>query len=58
LVLELRSRIDDYFFVVCRGIRDVIPKMIGNFLVRNSCEKMRFMLFEQINKSLNLFKLM
>lgn len=36
MVYELRSRVDDYFNVVMRGIKDSIPKMIGYFLVKAS----------------------
>ena len=34
LVLELRARIDKYFHIVVRNMRDVIPKVIGQFLVK------------------------
>ena len=36
MVSELRSRIDEYFNLVMRGIRDSVPKMIGYFLVKAS----------------------
>ena len=36
MVFELRSRIDMYFKVVMRTVRDTIPKVIGTFLVRMS----------------------
>lgn len=29
LVLELRTKIDAYFFVVIRNMRDMVPKIIG-----------------------------
>lgn len=32
--------------------------MIGNFLVRNSVERMKMILFEAVNKSQGMFKLM
>jgi len=35
-ILELRSRIDAYFNLVVRGVRDSVPKAIGWFLVRQS----------------------
>lgn len=34
--MELRSRIDAYFEVVMRGVRDSVPKIVGTFLVRAS----------------------
>jgi Dynamin GTPase effector domain. len=35
-VNELRVRIDDYFTLVLRNVKDSIPKVIGYFLVRKS----------------------
>jgi hypothetical protein len=58
MVNELRKRIDQYFSIVIRGIRDTVPKMIGNFLVRGSQERMRSVLFEATSKSESFFKLM
>lgn len=34
IVDEIRSRIDSYFCIVLRNIRDSIPKVIGHFLVK------------------------
>ena len=36
IVRELRTRIDSYFTIVVRSVRDSIPKAIGYFLVRKS----------------------
>jgi len=36
MVHELRKRIDMYFKVVMRSVRDTVPKIIGTFLVKNS----------------------
>lgn len=36
IVHELRNRIDSYFKVVLRSVRDSIPKHIGSFLVKTS----------------------
>ena len=35
-VREIRARIDAYFRIVCRNVRDSIPKAIGYFLVKAS----------------------
>lgn len=35
LVIELRTKIDAYFFVVIRNLRDMVPKLIGQFLVKH-----------------------
>jgi len=35
-LLEMRNRIDQYFNIVVRNLRDATPKAIGHFLVKNS----------------------
>jgi dynamin 1-like protein len=35
-VKEIRARIDAYFKLVIRNVRDSVPKVIGFFLVKNS----------------------
>lgn len=37
-VQEMRKRIDDYFAIVQRSVKDAIPKAIGYFLVKKSQE--------------------
>jgi hypothetical protein len=39
-VKEIRARIDTYFRIVLRNIRDTVPKTIGYFLVKMSQEKL------------------
>jgi hypothetical protein len=39
-VKEIRARIDTYFRIVLRNVRDTIPKQIGYFLVKMSQEKL------------------
>jgi len=48
---EMRTRIDAYFAIVLRNIRDTIPKLIGNFLVRSIQEKLQYTLYNEINKN-------
>ena len=50
-VNEIRSRIDSYFKIVIRNVRDSVPKVIGYFLVRRIMDKMQLELYEQINSS-------
>ena len=50
-VNEIRSRIDSYFKLVIRNVRDSVPKVIGCFLVRSIMDKMQLELYEQINQS-------
>ena len=44
-VREIRQRIDTYFKIVLRIVRDTVPKQIGYFLVKMSQEKMQFELY-------------
>jgi len=48
---EMRTRIDAYFAIVLRNIRDTVPKIIGNFLVRAVQEKLQYTLYNEINKN-------
>lgn len=34
LIAELRNRIDAYFAITLRNVRDSVPKAVGHFLVR------------------------
>ncbi len=44
-VNEIRLRLDSYFRLVVRSVRDCIPKNIGYFLVKASQEKLQFELY-------------
>ena len=33
---ELRSRVDTYYSIVIRNVRDTVPKAIGYFLVKGA----------------------
>ncbi|CAG9319617.1 unnamed protein product [Blepharisma stoltei] len=46
---EIRNRIDCYFRLVIRTVRDSVPKAIGTFLVRSVMDKMQMELYERIN---------
>ena len=48
---EMRTRIDAYFAIVLRNIRDTIPKVIGNFLVKSVQDKLQYTLYDEINKN-------
>lgn len=50
-VQEIRARIDAYFRISVRNVRDSIPKAIGFFLVKGSQDKLQFELYSQINKN-------
>lgn len=53
---EIRARIDAYFKIAVRNVRDTIPKSIGYFLVKSSQERLQFELYSQINKNENMTK--
>jgi len=47
---ELRSRIDSYVNIVLRNIRDLIPKLIGNFLVAAAQSRLQYTIYNDINR--------
>ncbi len=47
----MRARIDKYFGIVVRNVRDFIPKSIGYFLVKMAQEKLPFQLYDRMNKN-------
>jgi dynamin 1-like protein len=50
-VNEIRRRLDAYFLLVCRNVRDAVPKTVGYFLVRQVQEKMQYELLQSLNVS-------
>jgi len=48
---EMRARIDAYFCIVLRNIRDSVPKIIGHFLVKAVQENLQYSLYNEINKN-------
>jgi hypothetical protein len=50
-VSEMRNRIDAYFSLVIRNVRDTVPKVVGYFLVRSVMDKMQLHLYEFINQN-------
>jgi hypothetical protein len=48
-VNELRNKIDSYFAICLRSVKDSVPKAIGYFLVRKSQDTLQFELYNQIN---------
>ena len=53
-VQEMRKRIDAYFDIVLRNVKDSIPKAIGFFLVKKSQEVLQFELYNQVNSNKQL----
>lgn len=50
-IAEIRARLDSYFEIVLRNVRDSVPKAVGYFLVRKVQEKLQFELYTALNKS-------
>ena len=51
VVNQLRKRINAYFFIVSRNLKDSIPKLIGTFMVQAIMKDVRFILFNNISKA-------
>jgi len=56
LINILRDRIDMYFYVVCKNLKDTIPKLIGNFLISSSKNDLHFVLFNSVCNNEELVK--
>ncbi|CAI2387582.1 unnamed protein product [Moneuplotes crassus] len=50
-VNEIRKRLDMYFKIIVRGIRDSVPKAIGFFLVNGIQEHIQYELYAEVNKN-------
>ena len=48
---EIRKRIDAYFDIVIRSVKDSVPKAVGYFLVRKSQDALQFELYNQVNSN-------
>ena len=53
-VRDLRNRIDSYYQIVLRSVKDSIPKAIGFFLVRKSQDVLQFELYNAVNTNKSL----
>lgn len=49
-VLEMRARIDAYFSIVVRNLRDFVPKIIGQFLVKHFNQNLEVELLNGLSK--------
>jgi hypothetical protein len=48
LINTMRIRIDNYFYVCSRNLRDTAPKIIGNFLIKALMNDIHFVLFNSV----------
>ena len=47
-ITEIRNRIEAYFKLIVRNLRDSIPKVMGNFLVKEIEENMQLKLYNKL----------
>jgi len=57
-VNEIRKRLDAYFAITVRSVRDSVPKAIGFYLVRAVQEKLQFELLNALNQKDRLQELL
>ena len=57
-VEEIRARIDSYFRLVARNVRDSAPKLIGYFLVRSSMDRLQYELYNYLNANDHILECM
>ena len=50
-IKEIRSRIEAYFKLIVRNLRDSIPKIMGNFLIKEIEDNMQLKLYNKLYKS-------
>jgi hypothetical protein len=50
-IREIRNRIEAYFKLVVRNLRDSIPKTIGHFLVKSIQDNMQIKLYNELYKN-------
>ena len=54
----MRVRINTYFNIVARNLKDSIPKIIGHFLVKEVQSKIKFELVNAVNNSVTIMNLL
>ena len=56
-VNNLRDRIDNYFKILQRNVRDIVPKSVGYFLVQKSQDRLTKDLLMRINTNQHVLTL-
>lgn len=46
MIHELRKRIDAYYKLVVRNLRDLVPKQVFNFLINKCMKELEFEAFQ------------
>ena len=57
-IKEIRNRIEAYFKLIVRNLRDSIPKIIGNNLIKSIEDNMQIELYNQLYKSNEMVSLL
>ena len=47
-IKEIRNRIEAYFKLIVRNLRDMIPKIMGNYLIKEIEENMQLKLYNKL----------
>ena len=50
MAIELRNRIEKYFYIVVRNIRNTVPKIIGSFLLRKLSQNLEVSILNSLSK--------
>ena len=58
LIREIRNRIEAYFKLIVRNLRDAIPKAIGYTLIHAVEKNMKMKLYEKLYKDKNMVKIL
>lgn len=56
-IQEFRRRLNVYFSIVLRNVRDSVPKIVGHFLVRKSQKNMLYKIYTQLSQQEDLDQL-
>ncbi|XP_952965.1 dynamin, putative [Theileria annulata] len=56
-IQEFRRRLNVYFSIVLRNVRDSVPKIVGHFLVRKSQKNMHYKIYTQLSQQEDLEQL-
>lgn len=51
MILVLRKRVDSYYKVVVKNLRDLIPKNIKYYLIQEATRKMEFEIFQNLTEN-------
>ena len=49
-ILELRQKLDNYFGIIVRNMRETVPKIIGKFLILDLNNKIQVEILNELNK--------